>query len=243
VKNFAEAEASLGKRDRRKLENHTYLERRENGSIAVKLHATDVVTYLPNGRTVLASGGYRTSTTKDRLIRYGGVPITQERGVWYMGARNHKQGTFRDGVTLLPDGTPDPHTLAHPDTEREVAALRKRIREYAGAYAELLVAGEIPEPSGGDCWGCYLRAEGEPVTTEVMGTHHYLLHLGGTEEQEEPYYVPSLVVNALRFCGAGPAWYWGLFSSDPAERFGGITPRQDYARFIRRFLYRQLGLG
>jgi transposase len=35
---------------RRKLENNTYVERREDGSITIRLHETDILTFLPDVR-------------------------------------------------------------------------------------------------------------------------------------------------------------------------------------------------
>lgn len=70
---------------------------------------------------------------------------------------------------------------------------------------------------------------------------HLISHLGGTEDQEEPYYVPSLVVNALKAAGAGQAWYWDLFKQRKPGSF--LSDPKQYARFIQRYMYRQLGLA
>lgn len=53
-------------------------------AIGVVLHATEVVTYLPNGNCVLNSGGWRTHTTQDRINNfsparvYSGTTYTPE---------------------------------------------------------------------------------------------------------------------------------------------------------------------
>lgn len=70
-------------RNRRKLANNTYLERRDDLTIAVKLHATDVVTFTPEG-TMLNTGGWFTSTTKDRINSYSPLKVYSEKGVWYV---------------------------------------------------------------------------------------------------------------------------------------------------------------
>ena len=69
--NYATASAKLtGRcRERRKMENNTYLVRRIDGGIAVRLHNTDVLLFRPNGSIVLNSGRWRTTTTKDRMNR------------------------------------------------------------------------------------------------------------------------------------------------------------------------------
>lgn len=57
----------LGNRPKRKLANNTYLLRNEDGSIALRLHDTDIITYYPDGRTVVTTGGWPTMTTRERM--------------------------------------------------------------------------------------------------------------------------------------------------------------------------------
>lgn len=61
-------------RERRKVGNNTYAERRGD-RIAIRLHSTDVVTFLPDGSIMLNTGGWYSVTTKDRMNSYlpGGV--------------------------------------------------------------------------------------------------------------------------------------------------------------------------
>jgi hypothetical protein len=54
----------------RKIANNTYLQRRGNDDIAVRLHSTDVVTFHKNGDITVSTGGWNTVTTKDRIQRY-----------------------------------------------------------------------------------------------------------------------------------------------------------------------------
>lgn len=74
ITTYAEAAAYLeGARNRsngRPLANNTRLEPRHDGSIAVRLHRTDVVTFLADGRVVLNTGGWTTVTTQDRINRF-----------------------------------------------------------------------------------------------------------------------------------------------------------------------------
>lgn len=53
-------------RERRKVANNTYAERRGD-DIALRLHQTDVVTFHPDGSITLNTGGWYTVTTKDRM--------------------------------------------------------------------------------------------------------------------------------------------------------------------------------
>lgn len=85
---FEQYDAQLQGRNResRKVGNNTYLKRRGDDTIAVRLHDTDVVTYHRNGDIVLDTGGWMTVTTKDRInsfIPYGEYDATHchlERG-------------------------------------------------------------------------------------------------------------------------------------------------------------------
>ena len=198
----------------RKLANHTYLVRRGE-DIAIRLHSTDVVTLHPDGSVTLNSGGWHTSTTKDRIgYGYGGTSFApgyglyQRNGIWYM----HDGTLFYDGVTVGPDGNViDPRPVT--DYEVRLKALKKQIREYAKAFAANCK--DIALPGSGDCWGCaFTVADDDPThRTEPMGIDHYFQHM------EEGYYVPSLLGNAIlakRFGSPGTIYHmcqtgqWGV---------------------------------
>ena len=83
---YQEADALLqGRcRERRKLENNTYLERKTypRDATAVRLHRTDVLTFYQDGRIEIDTGGWNTVTTRDRMNRYLPNPwrVGSERG-------------------------------------------------------------------------------------------------------------------------------------------------------------------
>lgn len=81
-------------RDRKSktLENNTRLELREDGSIAVRLHSTDVLTFRPDGSVVYNSGGWRTVTIKARMNSYGPADITQAKRIWYINGLLYQDG-------------------------------------------------------------------------------------------------------------------------------------------------------
>jgi len=92
---------------RRKIANNTYLERREDGTIAVRLHATDILTFSPNGDITLDSGGWHTVTTKARISEFmsTGWSLFQKDFAWYL--RNYASGQivdYRDGITITSEG-------------------------------------------------------------------------------------------------------------------------------------------
>lgn len=80
-------------KDSKKIDNNTYAERKPNGSIAIRLHETDVLTYLPTGVIIYDTGGYYTATTKARLNKYAPVGVYQKKREWYF----EDDSTFHDG--------------------------------------------------------------------------------------------------------------------------------------------------
>jgi hypothetical protein len=83
--NYQQAAAQLiGRcRDRRKLANNTHLVRRDTDEIAVRLHATDVLTFFADGRIRVNTGGYHTVTTVDRINAFlpGPWRVSRYRGL------------------------------------------------------------------------------------------------------------------------------------------------------------------
>lgn len=119
--------------------------------IAVRLHATEVVTHWEDDQVTLNSGGYRTVTTKARMNAY--LPtrysVRSHRGVWKVHYREddgqwNAGVDFYDGITLLPVGEqpsdPGPASVyrntdleeAIRDTARDAAELRAE-RNMEGA--------------------------------------------------------------------------------------------------------------
>ncbi len=97
----------LGKRYSRKLQNNTYLQKRDNEAIAIRLHDTDIVTLLPNGDTILNSGGWETATTKNRINDYApGIRIFQRDWQWYVCRSGEWDKTipFEDGMVIPANG-------------------------------------------------------------------------------------------------------------------------------------------
>jgi len=214
-------------KEQRKLGNHTYLVRLPGNRIAISLHNTNVVTFCPDGSTILNSGGWRTHTTKERMNAYGPVNIWAKRGIWYVGqSYKDKSVIYADNMTIdqngkiIGAGSP-------PDMK-----LLKAARKYASAFMTAFAKGEVPKPSGGDCWYCGLVTnKGEPLGKVVKATDHILFHI------EESYFVPSLMANAIeRFPVSNAArWYinsqWG--TKEDCGPFAAIGKRQ-----IEKSIYR-----
>lgn len=105
---FYEAVSYLNRKDAVKIANNTYLERLDENTIGVRLHATYVIKFHRDEKeretTELNSGGYLSATTKERLNRYipEGSTIVQSKGVWrYLANDVAKPVTaFYDGLTV-----------------------------------------------------------------------------------------------------------------------------------------------
>ena len=84
---------------KRKIGNNTRAEILPDGSVAIILHATPVVTIHPDDSATIRSGGWRTSTTKDRINKYSPIRIYQKNFEWFF--ENHVP--FTDGTVVTKD--------------------------------------------------------------------------------------------------------------------------------------------
>lgn len=66
--------------------NNTRLTEYEDGRRTLRLHATDIITWKPDGKMILTSGGWRTHTTKERLNEYlpDYMQVYQRKFKWYI---------------------------------------------------------------------------------------------------------------------------------------------------------------
>lgn len=191
VRDFKAADALLTgrNRDSRKVANNTYLVRRGE-KIAVQLHATDVVTFHPDGSFTLSTGGWDTVTTRDRITTYSPARLHARKGETHVTVKG-REYRMHDGITFGPRGgcrNPLPVRVAKK-VDRDKAAKAKRIENYIDGWIETLVTGQMPMPSHADCWYC---------TGFLSGSDDHLsLHMS------ERYYVPSLIVAAAADKGYG----------------------------------------
>jgi hypothetical protein len=180
-------------RDRRKVGNNTYAERRGD-DIAIRLHSTDVVTWHPDGSCTLDSGGWATVTTKDRINTWSPVDVWLKKGRWMVTNRNRGDeypGTvpFFDGMTIGADGSlPVTDTT---DEDRRNAETHKAVNRYVKGLTDQVIRGLVEHGKtdgiGGDCWFCLMQLPGD--------TDHLESHL------EESYYMVSLCLRALEAKG------------------------------------------
>ncbi len=167
-----------------------------NGDTVVRLYDTDIfIKYddSPHNRIKLDSGGYQTNTTKDRIntafshFGYGDWRIIQRKGIWYIYNQEHDAKiTFFDGIILTETQSKGLSVLNadYIPNEKEIKKLRKDIKNYSKKFIEFFMDGKIEKPSESDCWYCAFLDDGG--STQHLRNHLY-----------EPYYVPSLLNNAL----------------------------------------------
>jgi hypothetical protein len=91
--------AFLGARDARKLAHNTWIER-DGDDVAVRLHATRILTFHADGSFTVNSGGWRTVTTKQRLnaLMPAGYRVFSERYAWKLSTPGGVYD-FEDGDT------------------------------------------------------------------------------------------------------------------------------------------------
>ena len=160
-----------------------------DGTEAIRLHDTDIITYHPNGDVVLDSGGWKTHTTKERINRFAPVHISQNNHVWYVSPGNY---VFYDGIRFSPNGG----LISEPkeDNQKELNKMKRRIKKYVDLLDDLE---SLPFPDNGDCWYCCMHTVGEnkPLGDAVRDIDHLESHL------DEGYIHGSILVNAMRESG------------------------------------------
>jgi len=243
--NWQEAVKKLGGRESRKLENNTYLKRRDPGTITVQLHVTDVVTYQETGDTILNSGNWRTGTTKDRINTYApaGVRVWTKDRVWYLGGHGEQLNltyVFKDGCVIHADGS---ISGAYPvENAKAEKKFIRMVTEYALKFAKAFVEGKVGKPGPGDCFYCYMVGVGtDKPLGELTGNQksHFLLHM------EEGYFVPSLLLRAINNYPVSPytqSWVMAQWAGK-AESVDNLSAHiiQELRSSIRNYMLREAG--
>lgn len=101
INTYGKADSALGSSKTKVIGNNTKLVRKR-GDIAIELHGNEVIRFLQDRNVaVLRDGGYRSSTTKDRLNRYtpSDFSVVQRDYEWYAVRGDEKQ-PFRNGMKV-----------------------------------------------------------------------------------------------------------------------------------------------
>ena len=263
---YQNADAQLTGRckDRRKVANNTYLERRDDHTIALRLHATDILIFTDDNRIRYESGGWKTPTTKQRMTEFGPLRLWSDRGIWWYSAATHwtrdndMRGVYADGMVYC-DGVVS-GAGADPKAEKKA---RARVTKYCRDFMTAFVAGQVPAPSGGDCWYCGMRVAGGTDAGKPLGEAMPTLHEDGslTTERashhieshiEEKYYVPSLLHRALEVGGESKSMWWWVGAYWDATAEPGLAQslkdrnttfeRPRVERALRKYVLGQMGM-
>jgi hypothetical protein len=235
----------------RKLANNTYAERRDAETIAIRLHATDVVTYHKDGRVVLNDGGWLTVTTKERMNSFGPdyVSIGSNKGRWYvvLAPRPPVTDQYRDWANPVPyadgitfkdgkvwSGGVDRATVAAEDAAND--RTRKDITNFVRRIKPAEVVAAL-DNMGGDCLFCQLRdKQGRPMGDD-LGDHL-------REHMAEHYVVGSMIVNAVKERGyRDPSYILSyIYSTAKGEHRAPAVDRM-LTDALRKYLRKRLTVG
>lgn len=246
------------------ISNNTRIFDRGN-HLAIRLHNTDILRIYQDGKYVIDVDGWQTVTTKQRLNEYlpRGVSIYQERSIWYVNIGGYiadgSTFTYQDGLTLTPSEDTFTITYANgekPPTKKAMTKLNRSITTYVNGYLKTLNACDLDQPGPGDCFYCQGDAGLIPETqfgtlspdgtmTPGISSDHLLSHI------EEKYYVPSLLVNAIREIPVSQVALWHIQNKMSPEQepkrpeedanWNSIATLQ-IKRTLTRYLRRKLGL-
>lgn len=188
----------------------------KDGSSAIRLHNTDVVTFLKNGNVVLNSGGYRTPTTKDRINSFSGLPfqIHQHKGLWSINGNE-----FYDEMIL------DKKAKLVSKIKKSNVKKIDQIKTQITKFTNLITKENLPTPDSGDCWCCLLQDK----KGKTMGDHSGHSHL--EQHMKEKYVVGSLLVNAMREYG---------YNDQQIRAHYGIKVVGTFRRAVKRYMQKRL---
>ena len=183
-----------GDKTTKKIDRNTYLIKRDDETIVVRLHQTDIISFKKNGTIILDSGGWRTVTTKDRMNKFlpDNYGIMQEKGIWYIKITNEykKDLIYSDGIKLSKKTKPM-NLKVYQAKQKQQTRIVNKTNKYCDRYIDALMDGKVPVPSGADCWYCSIMHNKDDENND-----HYNSHI------QEMYFVPSLIANAVNDCGS-----------------------------------------
>jgi hypothetical protein len=105
VRNYIQALNFLGDKETRKLCNNTTLHKYRDGTLAIQLHWTDVISFKPNRDTVFDTGGWRSVTTKDRINEFSEYSVYSKKGEWVVRSKDETEYLFERGMVIKADGS------------------------------------------------------------------------------------------------------------------------------------------
>lgn len=110
------AQSKLGRKDSVKIGHNTWLERRfltseeykkyggYHEAFVIRYHQTDIITIMPDNTYILSSGGWLTSTTKERIAKLAPGRLYQKYLQWFVGEHYPHGAPFYDGIVVDANG-------------------------------------------------------------------------------------------------------------------------------------------
>lgn len=195
---------------------------------AIRYYDTIIVRFFPDNTKKLYCGGFYTYTTKEKIKLFSNANLYQTNGVWYVG-----DSLFFDGITLDAKNKIISKKLNPAKAEKELKALKKRIKKYVNAFFDGVQKNGISEPGPGDCWFCSMR---DQIRKKNLGDacedyDHLESHI------EESYFVPSLLYNALNENGMNASFFWYHLNSIQSIQFAqfeSLAKRALYKYMLKR---------
>lgn len=239
------------------VDNNTVEYTTADGRRVIRLHDTDIITYMPNGKIILNSGGWRTPTTKGRINEYVkvndavDVGITQNKGLWYVLVREkgaevenewgkyHPWNTvqvvpFVDGIEIYRGRVMAKYVKKSDAVVKKQEALKKKINGYMKHVQKALEEGNCI-PNGGDCWHCLMKtSDGQSLGDATHDNSHILSHI------KEGYVPGALVWNAVKESGYRPE-YW--LHPEMGLHMGRAEKNSVPMRAVRKYLKKRLNLA
>ena len=215
---WAETQLTGRCKNRRKMANNTYLERREGGDIALKLHDTDIATYHDDGRVELRSGGWLTVTTKERLNRFTDASIWSTRGIWTISVpagngtyeqRNQNSCGWAEGVTIHPGGDITGFLPASVEEARNKRnkATRAAIKRFIATITPDKIM-HAWENTSGDCLICQISDSDPYCLASHVEEHYFHASLAHNAIKAKKYRDPAIIMS----------WIYGSAEQDKVDQ-------------------------
>ena len=216
----------------------------KDGDVIIRQYRVDIIRFSVDGIMTLNTNGHLSKTTKSRINELQTIlNINQESRVWYCipngvnywglskTDRMSQCVIFKDGMKyypkkkLIPSGTKSikfgngwvTGAGVVPDPK-----LIKKIKDYCQAFVNEL---PVESPGAGDCLICCINNTSHD---------HLLSHI------EEDYFVPRLMLNALKEAGAGTSYMAAAFGQPSIVRLNDTWFKQQYKKWLYNFMYRRL---
>lgn len=239
------------------VDNNTVEYTTADGRRVIRLHDTDIITYMPNGKIILNSGGWRTPTTKDRinsLVKLKDeldIGISQNKGLWYLSIRERgaevesEWGKYRpwntlqtvpfvDGIEIYRGRVMAKYVKKSDAVVKKQEAMKKKINTYMKKVNEALVEGRCI-PDSGDCWYCLMKtSNGQSLGDATGDNSHIMSHI------KEGYVPGALIWNAVKESGYRPE-YW--LHPEMGLHMGRKEKNSVPMRAVRRYLKKRLDLA